>query len=371
MSNILDYIGWRGDLSFGNAPLCPPDALVFSTLAYVDLSDIVPRDPREEPVRLSTAAERFFAAGRDAGAHSALLSAMAASTRFGSLRLFGAARQTDREDGVQFGAVSVLLPGGALFAAFEGTDNSLVGWKEDFRMSYECPVPAQRMAVRYFEAVAAAYPLRRLYLGGHSKGGNLAMYAAVHAGPAATERIRTVYNNDGPGFCDGTVYSPAYAAVRSRIRTYLPASSFVAVLLEHDQAYDVVESTGRGISQHDAYAWQVRGRAFVPAERRTAFGERTEAILGEFLTNMSPTRRREFCEALFTVLEGSEQETLSGIGQKKWESARSFMRTYSAMSPEMRQVISDAVKALRRTAKNVDKRQEKKKAAGSEPERDA
>ncbi len=360
MSNILDYVAWRGDLSFGNAPLCPVDALIFSVLAYVDLTGAVPADPRAEPMRLSAAAEAFFAAGKKSP-HDALLSAMAASTRFGSLRLFAAARQTDREHGVQFGAVSVLLPGGGLFIAFEGTDDSLVGWQEDFRMSYECPVPSQRMAARYFAAVAAAYPLRRLYLGGHSKGGNLSMYAAVHGSPDAVERVKLVYNCDGPGFCDGTVYSPAYAAVQARIRTYLPASSFVAVLLEHDQRYDVVKSAARGVFQHDPYSWQVLGNGFVPAPRRTAFGERTEAILDEFLTTMSPARRREFCQALFTVLEGSEQETISGINRNKRESMRNILRAYGAMPPEMRQVLADTVGALQRAARTVDRRKNEKK----------
>lgn len=360
MSNMLDYIKWRGDLSFGNAPLCPPDALIFSTLAYINLTGVVPKDAREEPIRLNEAAARYFSADHKPGTHDALFRAMAASTRFGSLRLLAAARQIDREHGVQFGAISILLPGGGLFAAFEGTDDSLVGWKEDFRMSYECPVPAQRMAARYFEEVAAAYPLRRLYLGGHSKGGNLAMYAAVCAGPAAMERIKTIFNNDGPGFYDGTVYSPAYAAVRPHIRTFLPASSFVAVLLEHDGRYDVVESAGRGIFQHDPYAWQIEGNGFVPAPRRTAFGERTEAVLDEFLTSLSPAGRRQFCEALFTVLEGSEQETISGISQNKRESMRNILRAYGEMSPQMRQVLSDTVAALQRAARTVDKQKRQK-----------
>ena len=286
---------------------------------------------------------------------------MAASTRFGSLRLLGAERQVSRKDGVQFGAVSVLLPGGHLFVAFEGTDDTLVGWKEDFRMSYECPVPAQLCAVRYFERVAAAFPLRRLTLGGHSKGGNLAMYAAICAGPAAAERIAAVYNNDGPGFCNDTVFSPAYAAMQGRIHTYLPESSFVAVLLEHDRQYTVVKSTNRGIFQHDPYSWQVAGRVFETAAERTAFGQRTEAILDEFLAGLSPQRRRQFCEALFTVLEGSEQETVSGIQQNKRQSMRNILHTYGALPPDMRQVLSETVAALQRAARTVDKK--KKRAA--------
>ena len=221
MSDLFDYLTWRGDLSFGSVSLCPVDALIFSMLPYVRMEGIIPTSPHAEPIRLGDAvkaylektAEPVSAIGEN---HLRLLRTLQSAPRFAPLRLLAAQKQLDAESGMQFAAVTVLLPGQNLFVAFEGTDDTLIGWEEDFRMSYECPVPAQLRALEYLRTVAAAHPMRRIYVGGHSKGGNLAMYAAVHCGPEYRHRIRAVYNNDGPGFCDDTISSPPYLELRDR-----------------------------------------------------------------------------------------------------------------------------------------------------------
>lgn len=355
MANLFDYLAWRGDLTFGNAPLCPVDGLIFSMLPYLRLEAFVPADPHAEPVRLADAAAGFFAspeAERTAADHRRLLSEMASSARYGSLRLFGAQKTLNGADGMQFAAISILLPGQNLFVAFEGTDDTLIGWQEDFRMSYECPIPAQLRAVEYLRTVAAAYPLRRIFAGGHSKGGNLAMYAAVKGDAAVRERVRRVFNNDGPGFCDDTLWSPAYRELRDRITTYLPQSSVVGVLLEHDDNYKIVKSTALGLAQHDAYTWEVLGADFVFAAERTAFGQKTEAALDYFVNELSPAHKKRFTEAVFTLLAATKQDSISGIGGKKWQSLREMMRAYADLPPEARRVLSDCFGALRRAAKS-------------------
>ena len=351
MSNLFDYLTWRADLTFGNAPLTPVDALVFSMLAYLDLGGIVPSSPREEPVRLGEVAKAYFARPRgERGVidrnHERLLLELGASARYANLRVFGAKKVLDRANGVQFGAVSFLLPGQNIFVAFEGTDDTLVGWKEDFRMSYECPVPAQLTATRYFREVAEAYPLRRIFSGGHSKGGNLAMFSAVNAGEHIRYRIRAVYNNDGPGFCDNTISSASYLELRDRIHTYLPQSSIVAVLLEHDTNYKIVESTNKGLLQHDAYSWQVLGNDFVYTKERTAFGKRTEAVVDRFVSVTSPERRRRFCEALFGILESSEQDTVSGILGGKRQSLKNMMSAYVDLPDEVKALLVETLGVL-------------------------
>ena len=357
MSNLYDYLAWRGDLTFGNAPLSPVDALAFSMLAYIRLQPFVPADPTAEPVRLSDAAKAYFealaAAGKAPDANDAFFRAMADTARFGSLRLLGAQREFDKEDGIQFSAISVLLPGQNIFVSFEGTDGTLVGWQEDFRMSYECPVPAQLRAVEYLRAVAAAHPLRRIFVGGHSKGGNLAMFAAVHSGPAFRYRIRTVFNNDGPGFCDDTLSSAEYLEIRDRIRTFLPQSSIVGVLLEHDTNYKIVKSSAKGLAQHDALSWEVQGADFVYTTERTAFGQQTEAIIDRFVSDLSPARKRQFSEALFTILESTNQDTIAGIAGNKLQSLRSIVRSFGNLEPEVRDVLVEAVAALNRSRKAV------------------
>lgn len=362
MSNIFDYLTWRGDLTFGNVPLSPVDGLIFSVLPYIRLEGIVPESPKAEPVRLAAAANAYFArpiteteTGFD-DKHHRLLKALKGSARFGGLRLTAAKKLIDRKECVQFAAITVILPGQALFVSYEGTDNSVVGWREDFRMSYECPVPAQLYAVRYLQEVAAAYPLRRIYLGGHSKGGNLAMFAAVNSTADIRCRIRTVFNCDGPGFCDETLSTPNYAELRPRIQTYLPESSIVGVLLEHDTNYKIVKSTAAGIMQHDAYSWQISGADFLYTPERTAFGKRTEAILERFVKELSPERKRQFSEALFTILERAELTRFDDLGTGKIKLLRNLYRAYSGLSPDVREILADSLGALTESRREEKKR---------------
>ena len=361
MSNLYDYLEWRGDLSFGNAPLSPVDTLLLSTLSYAPFEQVLSPDPKAEPVRLGELAEMLEATGQEIK-NGALLQAAARSARYGALRVFGAQSELDAERGVQFSAFSVLLPGQSLFVCFRGTDNTLVGWREDLRMSYECPVPAQLRAVEYLRAVAAAYPLRRIFVGGHSKGGNLAMYAAVHVGADVRERIRRVFNHDGPGFCDDTLATPVYREMRDRIDTYVPESSIVGVLLEHDTNYRVVKSDVKGLAQHDPLYWQVKGADFEYAAARTAFGVRTEAIADHFINAFSPERKRIFTEALFTVLESTEQQTLAGIVANKSRSLKNALRSFATLDEPVREALVEAVAALIEAGKQA-RREEKKRLA--------
>ncbi len=361
MSNLFDYLAWRGDLSFGNAPLCPVDTLVLSTLSYVRLDGVLSPDPGAEPVRLSDLAEQLAARGVS-GKNEELFFAAARSTRFGALRLFAAQSELNGEEGLQFAAFSVLLPGQQMYVAFRGTDDTLIGWREDLRMSYECPVPAQLRAAQYLRAVAAAYPMRRIFVGGHSKGGNLAMYAAVSAGPDVRERIRRVFNHDGPGFCDGTLATLAYRELRERIDTYVPESSIVGVLLEHDTNYRIVKSTAKGLAQHDPFSWQVLGTEFEYAAERTAFGQRTEAIADRFVNGFSPERKRLFTEALFTVLEATDQQTISGIVANKGKSIKNALRELASLDEPVREMLMETVAALGAAGKSV-RRADKKRLA--------
>ncbi len=355
MSNLLDYLDWRGDLTFGNAPLCPVDTLVLSALSYVRLDEVLSPDPKAEPERLSALAARLAALAVQSK-NEEILQAAAKSARFGALRLFAAQSELDKQSGIQFFAYSLLLPGQQMYVCFRGTDSTLVGWREDLRMSYECPVPAQLRAVEYLRAVAAAYPLRRIFVGGHSKGGNLAMYAAVNVGPEVRERIRRVFNHDGPGFCDGTMATPAYREMRERIDTYVPESSIVGVLLEHETDYRVVKSDVKGLAQHDPITWQVKGADFEYATERTAFGVRTEAIADRFLNTFSPERKRLFTEALFTVLEATEEETITGIVANKTRSLKNVLRSLADLDEPVRDVLIETVSALADAGKNARRR---------------
>ena len=156
----------------------------------------------------------------------------------------------------------MLLPDGSAYVAFRGTDDTIVGWKEDFNMAFTPEIPAQRYAADYLQQAAAALAFRPLLVGGHSKGGNLAVYAAVFCGEAIQKQIRAVYNNDGPGFYASLLELPEHRRIAGKITTLLPESSVVGMLLEHEEAYQVVRSTQIRLMQHDGFSWQVLGRRF-------------------------------------------------------------------------------------------------------------
>ncbi|MCL2811716.1 MAG: DUF2974 domain-containing protein, partial [Clostridia bacterium] len=209
MENLFDYLIWRGDLDFAQAPLNQVDNLILAWLSYVDYQGIVPNLGGQGSISLADAAHRFFEHSEQGSKGSLLdifnpmlssvqvLEKTAATRRFGPLQLTCFVDRLDYERGTQFAAVTLLIGQELAYVSFRGTDHSLVGWKEDFYMSFMPSIPAQEEALAYLEAVAAQFRNRRLYVGGHSKGGNLAVYASAACKPEIQDRILAVYNNDG------------------------------------------------------------------------------------------------------------------------------------------------------------------------------
>lgn len=358
MADLYDYLDWRGDLKFSAVPLNIVDTLAFSVLSYIRLEEYIPAAPDADPVRLVNVAARYLKSPVQKSRYAKFLRRMASSPRFSTIRLLAAQNELDRKSGIQFAAYTALLPGQTMLVVFEGTDDSLVGWEEDFRMSYECPVPGQLRAVSYLRDVASAHPLHHIVVCGHSKGGNLAMYASVKVEPAIRARIKEVHNFDGPGFCDNTVYTAEYAEMRDRIRSFLPESSIVAALLEHGDDQKIVKSSAKGLLQHEPITWEIKGADFVYTDKRTAFGKETESILNHFNQSLSPERKKLFGKALFSVLASTEQNTFSGIATNKVQSARNALRGFTSMDPEVRELLvttllgmAESRRAVKKTAK--------------------
>ena len=199
MANILDYIDWRGDLTFNQSSFNDIDNLILSRISYLPFDGII---DEMETITVREAHERFkkldlknvkILQEEDLD----LFPSVAQSTRFGNLFLKNYINKRDLQEEKQFSAITIILPDGTMYIAYRGTDNTLVGWKEDFNMSFMKSVPAQADAVDYLNNVAAQTS-GRLRVGGHSKGGNLAVYAAAFCNQDVQDRIIEVYNNDGP-----------------------------------------------------------------------------------------------------------------------------------------------------------------------------
>ena len=250
MASVFDYLDWRGDITFGEVGLGEIDSLILSAICYVDFFEIVPADMEGKPVSMLSAARAYLRAHKGEKAYVGailppsiltLLAKAAKTKRFANVRLVGYVNNVDPETQTQFSALSFLLDDGSVFVAYRGTDDTLVGWKENFNMSFMDSVPAQESAVEYINR-AAKLSAGNLYAGGHSKGGNLAVYATVKSEESVRERIVRTYSHDGPGFSAGFIESELYQSIKHKIVTLIPQSSVVGLLLEHEETYEVVKS---------------------------------------------------------------------------------------------------------------------------------
>ena len=278
-----------------------------------------------------------------------LVQKAAQTARFGSLRLLGYVNRIDEETQTQFSAMTMLLPDGSAYVAFRGTDDTIVGWKEDFNMAFTPEIPAQRYAADYLQQAAAALAFRPLLVGGHSKGGNLAVYAAVFCGEAIQKQIRAVYNNDGPGFYASLLELPEHRRIAGKITTLLPESSVVGMLLEHEEAYQVVRSTQIGLMQHDGFSWQVLGERFEHLTELAEGGRIMDQTLRSFLRELTEPQRAQFVDTLFDILTCTDASTLTDLKVGGLKTASAMVKALQKLDKPTRKALSDTLKLLVRS----------------------
>lgn len=353
MANIFDYIKWRGDLSFTQDGPNAVDALILSALSYINYGPNVQENPTV-PVVLKDAAEEFFALEDHESRVRVkndleLLHLAAASDRFGRSELCMYRNEFIPEQETQFAAMTFLLDDGSMFLAFRGTDYTLVGWKEDFNMTFQQTIPAQRLAEQYTREVAQefSFPMR---LGGHSKGGNLAVFAAARSSPMIQKRILNVYSNDGPGFTKYLMGDPGYLAMVPKIATYIPQSSVIGMLLEHEEPFTIIRSKNVGLLQHDPYSWEVLGREFVPVQEVTESSLFVDATIKTWFANMTNQERNQLVDVMFTLLGTGGVENAIDIFQPK--NIRTYIKTISN-DEHLRRVLSTEFQSLMEAAKKT------------------
>jgi len=342
MPNILDYVDWRGDLEFQRDPLNEVDNLVFSVLSYMDFAGAVPITEEAGSISLADATEAIKQMPEQVtdpitstffSRLPALLEKCAGCARYREARLSHYINKVSYDEAEQFSALVFSVDEKTHFVAFSGTDDTLIGWKEDLEMSFCEVVPAQRSAVEYLELVMSHLP-GVFYLGGHSKGGNLAAFAGANIPTDLQPGILRVYNNDGPGFQRSVIESPGYRRIANRIVNFLPQSSVVGMLLDQSGLYQVVASTETGFMQHNAFSWEVIGRSFVYREGLSASSIKFNAALREWLDSVPFEEREEFITVLFTILEATGARTLKEFTKDKLASAKAMIASFKQLEPE-------------------------------------
>ncbi len=347
VSNMMDYMDWRGDVTFAGSPFNEVDNIILAMTTFVDFSGIVPPELNSKPVDFTTAMKKFagfFGERNYLGAliPSRLLDIAKKAVecrRYQDMKLAGFVNIIDEKEQMQFAALTFILPDESIYIAFRGTDDTIVGWKEDLRLGFKTPIPAHIYAEKYIND-AAAYHDGGIRVGGHSKGGNIAMWAAAHAPECVQARILKVYNNDGPGFLPEVIREQSYIAIADRIITFVPQSSIVGALLEQSPICQIIKSTETAIMQHDPLSWEVLGAHFVYLDKRSKFGRQSEEAFKGWVYSMSQEEKAKFVEILFTIIDSTGAKTLTDLNGARLKNFNLIMKAFRGLDRDSRTVVT-------------------------------
>ncbi len=316
MSNITTYIKWRGDLSFEERPFCSVDNLIFSVLSYIPLHEIVPEVGSKQSISIEHALNLFLNSEERRNSISLeqlkFTEALVHSKRFSGLRLRNY-RDLANIEGTQtdFSAMEICLSDTVVYTAFRGTGDAILGWREDFSMCFQL-MPAQRIALQYLEKTYDP-DIREYIFGGHSKGGNIALYAAACCKEEQQKKIRTIYSNDGPGLCEDVIAPEKVAAVKDRLIRIVPEFSIIGALFKTDAETVIVKSSVSGILEHDALTWQVEGDAFETVSEHSKECMFYNDVLHTWIESADMEQRENFTRDFFDALEANGAETLTDV----------------------------------------------------------
>jgi hypothetical protein len=346
MNSVKDYIKYFKDVPFSESPFNDVDNLLLATIIYVDFENIVTK-----AITLKDAGTKFFnnidykkirgdiLAVRKAIENFELLFN---GKRYKDIILSDYVKIVDNEK--QFCAITYHLPDGSLYIAYEGTDESVVGWKEDLQMFYEYPVPSQKMAINYINKIVKFHH-KKIMVGGHSKGGNLAIVAAMGAYPFIKKHIIKIYNNDGPGLRKKQIETKEYQEILPKIKTFIPAESIVGLMLRNPENAIIIKSSSRGVLQHNAASWECYGPIFL-----TTTLSQNSINFKNWITNWldehNDEERKRIILALFEVLEKNEITKITEFRKLNFTKIINLIKTSHELDKDSKDLVLNILKML-------------------------
>lgn len=346
MRNVLDYIYWRGDLSFDQDPFNEIDALIFSEFAYIDFNLLALELLEKKQLTIHEAANHWKTADRETFMPSGYLLHELAyealtlagnSNRFKDILIAEDIKHLSVEDESQFGVTSFHKDNNPLYIAFEGTDLQSLGWKEDLQMSYLPMIPSQQYALDYLKRTFKCYP-KNVAIGGHSKGGNLATYAAIYVEEEFQSLIDVVYDFDGPGFNKAMLGEKGYHQIQHKIKSYVPQDGIVGLMLHKLNESIVVYSHANDSQQHDVFTWEVKGNGFIQAEL-TESAQQIKGLMSDLMDELSLDERENFSEALFSIIGDGEDDYIIGDRLYNLERIPKIISEFRKLDPEHKQIL--------------------------------
>lgn len=344
MGNMIDYIREYGEHTFTEAPLNEADSLVLCQLVYLNFAPFVP-GPEERNIPVSIQSiynhpdrDRILDDYWYRENNKELFAAAAGSKRFGSLKMNYYVNIINVNDETQFSAMTYILEDKNVYIAYRGTDATIVGWKEDLNLAFSKPIHSQYLSAEYMNKVAG-YIAGKFYAGGHSKGGNLAVYAAMNCTEETRKNLIHVYNNDGPGFRPEISKMGNYEAIADRVSKFIPKSSVVGMILEDHSDYEVVESKGVGLLQHNAYSWKIKGNCFVRAQNMRSGKMLWDESMNEWILSLSEEEAHAFIDTLYEIISASEASSVFEFGADWKKSLQNVIEAARGIDENTRKAI--------------------------------
>lgn len=351
MGNIMDYISWRGDLSFEQSQFNEVDNLILACFSYVNL-DGISAVTKQKGIGLKKLTKEFMKLHTMKELETDksfirlapfMMMEMAKSVRFGKCVVRNYVNDIVTEAEQQFAAMEIVLEDGTSYVSFRGTDDTIIGWKEDFNLSTGV-VPAQKRAIEYLQKISE-HTDGMLRVGGHSKGGNLAIYGSVMC-KSAHEKILEIYSNDGPGFSREFQELPETKEMMPKIIRIIPEYSIIGTLLEHEKEPVIVASSSKGLLQHDGFSWEVQGPALVRRDSLNKTALRFIEILHKWIDGMDMEQKRLLIEDLFATLQASGYENLSEVQSGGLKSLAAMVKRVEKFAPESRGMMQELLTAI-------------------------
>ena len=351
MSTIFDYLKEVTYDSIYDRPFKELDVLALTELTYLPFGHIVPQgDTTGIPVRLSDAMELidrttdFIVSNQ----HLQLVDELTTSKRFKNIKLLNYVNEYDPDVQKQFAAMTYRLTMDVYLVVFRGTDDTLIGWKEDFHMTYMDHVPAQRRAASYLQNVMKEFPKGRFLVAGHSKGGNLATYACSYLPDSLFERVDAIYSYDAPGLNKAIIETEGYQRTSPNIRRFVPQGSIVGMMLEVPEPTTIVKSRAfGGFAQHDAFTWEIKDYSFVTVSETSPDSQQTDLTLKQWVRETSAEERKKFFDTFFGIFLDAGITSINDLTDlKQLAKAKEILQNAQDLDPTEREMLERLAKQL-------------------------
>ena len=351
MSTIFDYLDHVTYDSIYDRPFKELDVLALTELTYLPFDRIVPQgDTTNIEVRLSDATDLvdritdFIVTDQ----HLQLVDSLATSKRFKNIKLLNYVDEYDLDVQKQFAAMTYRLTMDVYLVVFRGTDDTLIGWKEDFHMTYMDHVPAQRRAASYLQHVMKEFPKGRFMVAGHSKGGNLAAYACSYLPDHLFERVDAIYCYDAPGLNKAIIETEGYQRIAHLVHRFVPQGSIVGMMLEVPEPATIVKSRAfGGFAQHDAFTWMVEKDGFVTLDQTSPDSQQMDQTLKQWVQEVPDSQLKKFFDTFFGLFLDAGVTSINDLmNLKNFSKIKDIFQNTQDLDPTEREMLERLAKQL-------------------------